>query len=208
MNHNFQDLRTAREMLKRKPLQINGKSFSKMRGMTVAYIESTMKDTKNEVSEAIARVIAETPIDKRWRAMRGVHWVMTCPQLGLFAGLRGLDIVPVETLAEAQTFDGRDNETWKSKPTVQIDNDWETEITRPTKPGSRQGYSIGILIQGGARDFAEANANAALIAAAPELYEALAQIYRTNKHEDYTYDQREEIIERICKDAFAKAEGR
>lgn len=66
---------------------------------------------KQRIEEVCA---AEPDLKKRWKAMKGIKWVLFCPQLGLYAGLRGLDIVPVAK-GKAQVFDGRDNEELKAR---------------------------------------------------------------------------------------------
>jgi len=74
--------------------------------------------------------------------------------------------------------------------------DWKTSITRNGSP-----CYLGTLIQAGARDHAEAEANANLIAAAPELLEALDDIIGLAKAGRIVH------IENRAKAAIAKAKG-
>lgn len=52
----------------------------------------------------------------RWKAAKQVKWVMSCPQLGLYAALSndlGGGIIPVTSKAEAVVFTAQDNEERK-----------------------------------------------------------------------------------------------
>lgn len=62
----------------------------------------------------IASTIAAYPgLSDRWKAMKKIKWRMFCPQLGFWAGMRGLEIVPVTDPENAVQFDARDNEEQK-----------------------------------------------------------------------------------------------
>jgi hypothetical protein len=76
--------------------------------------EQTGTNGAAKLREMIAAAIAANPDKKAcWKAMKAIKWALYCPQLGLYAGLRGIDIVPVTSIADAQVFDGRDNEAQK-----------------------------------------------------------------------------------------------
>jgi hypothetical protein len=57
----------------------------------------------------IDRICSEIePGTFRQKALKEVRWVLHCPQLGLWAGMNGLSIVPTEKQS-ATVFDGRDS---------------------------------------------------------------------------------------------------
>lgn len=78
-------------------------------------IETTETDELAALQARIADTKRTHASDPKacWRAMRAIKWRMYCPELGLWAALRGLDIVAVPSEAEALVFDGRDNELTK-----------------------------------------------------------------------------------------------
>lgn len=64
----------------------------------------------------ILRHLATMPEEKKWKACRNLlKWRLYCPQLNLWAGLKGLEIMPSETPEGAQVFDARDNAESKQK---------------------------------------------------------------------------------------------
>lgn len=73
----------------------------------------------------------EPNLKARWRKMQSVslRWVLYSPQLRLWAGMRGMEIVPVESQREAVTFDGRDNEQSKRDFYRAITGiDWQVQL--------------------------------------------------------------------------------
>ncbi len=74
-------------------------------------------------------------------------------------------------------------------------------------PGVPLHCSVEDLKKSDNADDREGMANARLIAAAPALFEAITRIARINVHEDYTYDQKQDMIERETTAALALAGG-
>lgn len=83
-----------------------------------------------KLRELIQATIDANPDKKAcWRAMKKIKWALYCPQLGLYAGLSGIDIVPVVNIADAQIFDGRDNEAHKAEfYRVVTGIDWQIKL--------------------------------------------------------------------------------
>lgn len=89
----------------------------------------------NDLQARIRDTIAAHPERKaRWKAMKQLKWRMYCPQLGLWAGMRGLDIVPVASVGEALVFDGRDNEEHKLRfYRASTGIQWEIQLCEPDR---------------------------------------------------------------------------
>lgn len=73
-----------------------------------------MKDDSQKLQELIDAKIEEHKDGKtRWASMKTIKWALYCPQLDLYAGLSGIEIIPVTKIEQAQIFDGRDNQELK-----------------------------------------------------------------------------------------------
>lgn len=87
---------------------------------------------KTQLKAKISALIEANPDRKaRWKAMRTIKWRMYCPQLNLWAGLDGIDIVPCASPDDprVQVFDGRDNEDLKLQFYTAITGiQWEVEL--------------------------------------------------------------------------------
>lgn len=74
----------------------------------------TMETNLENLQARVADLIANSPEPKaRWRAIKSVRWCLYSPQLNLWAGLQGLEIVPVTSQDQAAVFTGQDNEQRK-----------------------------------------------------------------------------------------------
>jgi hypothetical protein len=69
-----------------------------------------MNKLKERINEAIR---LHSDKKERWKAMQAIKWRLFSHQLGFWAGLRGVEIVPVTDPSEAMAFDARDNEEQK-----------------------------------------------------------------------------------------------
>lgn len=67
----------------------------------------------NAISESRAQ-FSSLPDKQRWRAMRGIKWVLVSPA-GQYAALDGLRCVLTSDFNRAVVFDGRDNEQYKAR---------------------------------------------------------------------------------------------
>jgi hypothetical protein len=74
--------------------------------------------------------------------------------------------------------------------------------------GAESLYQIGIMSDFGDTTTEEARANAALIAAAPEMYEALRELEEAIRTEDKLNPGRIVTAEKLARAALAKAEGK
>lgn len=95
-------------------------------------MKTNTQNTLTELRATISATIAANPDRKaRWKAMKSIQWRMYCPQLNLWAGLDGIDIVPCASPDDprVQVFDGRDNEEIKLPFYKLITGiEWQVEI--------------------------------------------------------------------------------
>jgi hypothetical protein len=72
--------------------------------------------TAQELRDMIMDHLATIPENRKWKSCKNLlKWRLYCPQLNLWAGLDGLDIVPLQTPEKAQVFDARDNAEMKQR---------------------------------------------------------------------------------------------